>query len=622
MVSHVKGAWVSARRRDMIRWMSVLEIIGLLAFSSQADAQSALSHTSGNIAVAVTDFGSLGAVRESTIAPNFRYPKSNGRYYLYEQSEIWVGDRNGNVANTWKWDSTEEQWLLDEWRPTAEGQVAGQVDREGRQTITAQYVPSGEPEFPLNLIVNQASFSWRESDAPGTEEFVIIRLTVVNGGDRSHDGIYAALLADWDVDSPEPELDEPSRDRVEWDEDRRTLFAYDGDASDGINPVLVGTALLDGELSTRRILPFDVNSFTDAAKSRFMSDQSVNQLTGEGLPPQDYVSILSAGPYDLPARGSFSVTFALLVGEELTVLRENVDAAERMSYAPQRLTAEERGESIELTWERSINSSVGGYTVFRRHAGADQFELLTENPLNAPNFADTQITLGSEYAYYVQPVGSDGHPLPFDSLVVTITPSLAPPAPGDVAAVLENNRALVSWENISEPGISAYVIHRNHTGREPWTQIKVVSPDSTNYVDPDVYPGLSYFYAITAMNASGKQSGYSTAASVSVPSVEPDQPRSNLDSVIVVPNPYRIAADGKPIEFRNLTRHARISIFSSAGDLIKKIEHHGETSTEKWDGRTTDGNLLSDGVYIYHIESPRDTGRGRTTVSGKFAVIR
>lgn len=606
----------------MIRWMSVVGILGLLAVSSQADAQSALSHTSGNIAVAVTDFGSLGAVRESAIAPNFRFPKSNGRYYLYEQSEIWVGDQNGNVANTWKWDSTEEQWLLDEWRPTAAGRVAGQVDREGRQTITAQYVPSGETEFPLNLIVNQTSFSWRESDSPGTEEFVIIRLKVVNGEDSSHDGIYLALLADWDVDAPEPELDEPSRDRVEWDEERRTLFAYDADASDGINPVLVGAALLDGELSTHRILPFDVDSFTDAAKSRFMSDQSVKQLTGEALPPQDYVSILAAGPYNLEASGSFSVTFALLVGEELAALRENVDVAERMSYAPQRLTAEERGESIELTWERSINSSVGGYIVFRRPADANQFERLTENPLDVPQFADKQIELGSEYAYYVQPVGSDRHPLPFDSQVVTITPSLAPPTPGDAAAVLENNRVLVRWETTSEPGITAYVIHRNHTGHEPWTQIKVVSLDSTNYVDPDVYPGLSYFYAITAMNASGKQSGYSAAASVSVPSVEPDPPRSDLASVIVVPNPYRIAADGKPIEFRNLTRYATISIFSSAGDLIKKIEHHGETSTEKWDGRTTDGSLLPDGVYIYHIESPRATGRGRTTVSGKFAVIR
>ena len=134
--------------RNMIRWNLVVGILGLLAVSLQADAQSALSHTSGNVAVAVTDFGSLGAVRESTIAPNFRFPKSDGRYYLYERSEIWVGDRNGNVANTWEWDSQEEQWSLGEWSPTEGGRITGHVDRDGRQIITAQFAPSGTEDFP------------------------------------------------------------------------------------------------------------------------------------------------------------------------------------------------------------------------------------------------------------------------------------------------------------------------------------------------------------------------------------------------------------------------------------------------------------------------------------------
>lgn len=608
--------------RDMIRWKWVVGILGLLTIAFQANAQSALSHTSGNVAVAVTDFGSLGAVRESAIAPNFRFPKSDGRYYLYERSEIWVGDQNGNVANTWKWDSAEEQWFLDEWSPTTQGRITGHVERDGRQIITAQYAPSGATDFSLDVLVNQTSFSWRGIEVPGTEEFIVIKLTVVNGRDSRQDGIYVALMADWDVDTPGAASDEPSLDRVEWDEDLRTLIAYDSDESDGIDPVHTGLALLDGELSTFRIIPFDEGNFTDVAKSRFMSNQSLNQETGEALPPQDYVSILAAGPYNLEARGSFSVTFALLVGEELAVLRENINTAKRMSYVPQKLTAESLGESIELGWERSINSSVGGYIVFRRHADTNQFERLTENLFDVPNFTDTQIEFGSEYTYFVRPVDSDGHPIPFDSREVRITPSLAPSPPADVAAILEENKVHVSWKKSSEQGIVGYIIYRNHTGREPWTQIKVVSSDSANYVDVDVYPGLPYFYSITAVNSSGKQSEFSMTANVAVPGDLPDRPRSSLEEVIVVPNPYRIEASGNPIEFRNLTRHATIRIFSSAGDLIKKIEHHDETPTKKWDGRTTDGSLLADGIYIYHVEASKETGRGRTTVSGKFAVIR
>ena len=606
----------------MIRWNLVVGILGLLAVSFQANAQSALSHTSGDVAVAVTDFGSLGAVRESAIAPNFRFPKSDGRYYLYERSEIWVGDRNGNVANTWEWDSQGGQWFLGEWSPTDEGRIAGHVDRHGRQTITAQYAPSGAADFPLDILVEQTSFSWRGSEEPGTEEFIAIKLTVVNRRDSNHAGIYMAILADWNIDSPNAERDEPSLDRVEWNEDHRTLFAYDADESDGINPVHAGLSLLDGKLSTYRVVPFDTNNFTDVARSRFMSNQSLNQETGEALIPQDYVSILAVGPYNLEARKSFSVVFALLVGKELAALKENVDVAKRMSYAPQRLTAETQGESIELVWERSINSSVGGYFVFRRHGSGNQFERLTENPIDIPNFTDAQIALESEYAYFVRPVASDGSPLPYDSMQVRVTPSLAPTPPSGVTAVLEENEVLVSWKTTSYLDVVGYVIYRNHTGREPWAQIKVVSSDRANYVDVDTYPGVPYFYSITALNSFGKQSDFSTAANVVVPGNPSDQPRSNLEDVIVVPNPYRIESNGNPIEFRNLTRYATIRIFSSAGHLIKKIEHRDETPIVKWDGRTTDGILLADGVYIYHVESPRETGRGQATVSGKFAVIR
>ena len=606
----------------MIRWKSVVGILGLLVVALQANAQSALSHTSGNVAVAVTDFGALGAVRESAIAPNFRFPKSDGRYYLYERSEIWVGDRNGNVANAWMWDSAEEQWFLDEWRPTAEGRVAGRVDRDGRQTITAQYSPTGATDFPLNLLVNQTSFSWRESDAPGTEEFIVIKLTVTNGQDRGHNGVYLAIMADWDIDSPAAERDESSLDRVGWDEDRQMLFAYDADESDGINPIHAGLAILDGELSSRQIARFDVNNFTDVARSRYMSDQTLTQETGQALPPHDYVSILASGPYDLDPHGSFSATFVLLVGEDLAVLRENIDEAKRISYAPQRLSAETANGLVELKWERSINSSVGGYSVFRRHENENQFKQLTENPLHIPYFKDTLITLGSEYTYYIRPVDSNGHSLPFDSIEASITPDLAPAPPDGVTAILKENRVLVGWKKSSDPTTVAYVVYRNHTGQEPWTQIKLASSDSTNYVDVDVYPGLVYFYSISVINSSGKQSDFSMTVNVAIPDDPLDQPTSDLDRVIVVPNPYRIGINRNPIEFRNLTRHATIRIFSSAGDLVKKIEHHDETPTEKWDGRKTDGSILVDGVYIYHVEAPRETGRGRITVSGKFAVIR
>ena len=106
------------------------------------------------------------------------------------------------------------------------------------------------------------------------------------------------------------------------------------------------------------------------------------------------------------------------------------------------------------------------------------------------------------------------------------------------------------------------------------------------------------------------------------PYIDTHTARDRLQDIIVVPNPYQVQDNSNPIEFRNLTRHATIRIYNSAGELIERIEHHGETPTERWDGRVMDGSSIMSGIYIYHVEAPRETGRGRMSASGMFAVIR
>ena len=592
----------------------------------------AQTHTSGNVEVEIIGSGSLGAAQ---LEANFKFPKSGDIRYLHGLSEIWIGDANGNVASASDLDLTIPEFVPGEWLPTAA--VNEKSDPDGRQTITAQYDSSRIDAFPLRILVDQQSFSWSAGASPNADDFIVIKLIVTNRSGEGLEGIYVAIMANWDIDESDPAAapftpGQLSQDWVDWDAEHQTLFTYDGDESDGINPIHTGLTLLDGQLSTHQIfLFFDPTGqrppqlFLDESRSMFMTDPAVfainkGDLEARNFPAWDYVSIISAGPYDIPAGKSVTVTFALVAGESLADLRENIDEARRISFAPQRLTIEAASGTVRLSWEEAINPSVDGYTVLRRTKGESEFQQIGQI-VRGTTFDDTEIETGVEYTYKVRPVDSSGQRLEFDSSEGRITPDIIPDPPVGLTATLNGDQIILNWTKPTQQ-IGGYIIYRNHTGRALWTQIASVPPETSTFVDLNVYPGLRYFYAITATNRSGGEGKFSQIADVTIPEETITSPDSNLDNVIVVPNPYRLSGNANPIEFRNLPRRATIRIYSSTGTLIKRIGHRNDTSIARWDGRNEEGKRVSAGIYVYHIESLREGQRGVNSVSGKFAVIR
>ena len=617
----------------------LLSVTWLLVVSASANADSALMHTSGSVEVSVTDFGSLARIGEGAdVAPNFKFPKTGDTYYLQERSEIWIGDANGNVASTWE---VTDRFVLGDWATTETGTIVGTVESNGREVITAQYDSSGIPGLlPISILVDQESFSWNPSNHPDADDFIVINLRATNNGDEDLQGIYVAIMANWDVDGTDLAAGQLSQDWVDWDEDRQTLFTYDGDDTDGINPVHAALTLLDGELSAHHIftfigfnVQFDLRLFNDTARSALMSDPAASGLTskqdleaiGQTLGfsgAWDYVSIISSGPYDIAAKDSITATFALVAGEDLADLQKNIDEAQRISFAPPRLTATVISGGVTLEWEASLIPSVAGYTVLRQAAEGGDFQQIGPRIINELSFTDTDIDrFGIEYTYRIRSVDASGQLLAFDSPAARAIPDIIPNPPAGLTATLRENQISLEWAKSTQP-IGGYVINRNHTGREPWTPIASVSPEVSTFDDANIYPGLHYFYAITAENQSGTRSEFSEAADVRLPGESIISPESNLDNVIVVPNPYRLSGNANPIEFRNLPHRATIHIYSSAGDLLKTIDHRNETPVERWDGRIEKEELISAGIYVYYIELLRESGRGKITTGGKFAVIR
>ena len=106
---------------------------------------------------------------------------------------------------------------------------------------------------------------------------------------------------------------------------------------------------------------------------------------------------------------------------------------------------------------------------------------------------------------------------------------------------------------------------------------------------------------------------------------------TELDDIVVVPNPYIAAARWEPprlyatgrgerrIFFINLPQKCTIRIYTISGDHVQTLEHSSSilNGAESWDLRSKDGLDIAAGVYIFHVDA-LDLGEKM----GRFAIIK
>ncbi|MBN2089767.1 hypothetical protein JW964_09140 [candidate division KSB1 bacterium] len=113
--------------------------------------------------------------------------------------------------------------------------------------------------------------------------------------------------------------------------------------------------------------------------------------------------------------------------------------------------------------------------------------------------------------------------------------------------------------------------------------------------------------------------------------IVPEQAKSQLEDIAVVPNPYIAASEWeiKPnlqsgrgdrlIQFIHLPSRCTIRIYTLAGELVQILEHDSplEDGSEPWNLLSKNQMDIAYGIYIFHVEAP---GIGEQI--GKFAVIK
>ncbi len=108
--------------------------------------------------------------------------------------------------------------------------------------------------------------------------------------------------------------------------------------------------------------------------------------------------------------------------------------------------------------------------------------------------------------------------------------------------------------------------------------------------------------------------------------------KNNMEKIYTVPDPYIAASSLEPklvnqsvgrgerkIEFVNLPKECKISIFTISGRLVRELYHSSgdEYGREPWDLRTKDGLEIAHGIYIYHVDAPNIGEK-----VGKLAIIK
>ncbi|OXM86954.1 pectinesterase family protein [Paenibacillus rigui] len=245
--------------------------------------------------------------------------------------------------------------------------------------------------------------------------------------------------------------------------------------------------------------------------------------------------------------------------------------------SPTGLSAVAGNAKVDLTWSSVTGSTY--YTVKRSTLSGRSYSIIASN-VTAPAFTDATVENGSTYFYVV--TASNAQTESMNSDQAGGTPFLAqagtPSIPGEVTGEAGENEISLKWSAVSDA--ASYNVKRAVSVMGPYTTIANVS--ATGYTDTGVTNGITYYYAVSAVNANGE--GGSSAAVIATPA-----------HVIVVSKDgtgdfktVQAAVDSVPAG-----NTARQVIYIRNGVYYEKISVPGNKPYLSFVGESRDGTILT-----------------------------
>jgi hypothetical protein len=275
-------------------------------------------HNVGEALFTVTDQGSVGFMDATqTDGSGFVYP-SGGSNHLYIGG-LWIGDQSGYVANR-DFDADPAR----EWEVSLcpDGRIQSTL-QAGQQTHRSSYTDRGAGGTG-SLRVEQESWSY---SSPGSDDdFVIVRIVLKNEGTSTFNEVYAGMMLDFDMEGASADntgSTDASR-KVAWCAGASGIHA----GVRLLEPIATGLPVGNLTLIHNPTYVYPNMYVLDADKYAFLSAADAAHVLTDAPAPDDYSTLVSAGPFDLPPGASAELAFAVIGGQDRAELLQNADAAQ------------------------------------------------------------------------------------------------------------------------------------------------------------------------------------------------------------------------------------------------------------------------------------------------------
>ena len=187
--------------------------------------------------------------------------------------------------------------------------------------------------------------------------------------------------------------------------------------------------------------------------------------------------------------------------------------------SPQKLKAVWRDSLVELVWSdmTEISEHVLGYKVYKSHGKNSPLQIMSNDSLNTNKnfYFDADVTAGDTYTYHVTSLDFFGQESAL-SLPSSITISKASEnlfAPDKPIVYKSSKGTTISWHQIASDEISKVKIYRSE-GNKNAKAITTLTIDNDSFLDDSVKKGALYYYKISFIMKSGKESPTSSEVSL------------------------------------------------------------------------------------------------------------